>query len=210
MPRFDDYHRTVIGYHGTGLSAALRVVNRVEEFRPSERDYDWLGRGVYFWEYAPKQALRFAELRQRQLRKKRNRTPEEERRASERLAVVGCMIRLGHCLDLTEPDHIKYVRDVYADYAKLMADADAKLPQNTRKYRKLDCAVFEYAYRLLEGSDPTVKVDTARGGVRPDRRRQTGVGRELDLPRHPPSTLRPQPVEPTRRVAAPPGTTGDR
>ena len=40
MARFDDYHRTVVGYHGTGLSAALRIVNRVEGFRKSERDYD--------------------------------------------------------------------------------------------------------------------------------------------------------------------------
>ena len=57
MAKFDDYHRTVIGYHGTGLTAALRIVNRVAGFIWSERDYDWLGGGIYFWEYAPKQAL---------------------------------------------------------------------------------------------------------------------------------------------------------
>ena len=66
MARFDDYHRTVVGYHGTGLMAALRIVNRIEDFRWSQRDYDWLGRGIYFWEYAPKQALTFATMRQRQ------------------------------------------------------------------------------------------------------------------------------------------------
>ena len=32
MPRFADYHRTAIGYHGTRKSAALRVVQRLEEF----------------------------------------------------------------------------------------------------------------------------------------------------------------------------------
>ena len=42
MARFDDYHRTVVGYHGTGLTTALRIVNRVESFRWSERDFDWL------------------------------------------------------------------------------------------------------------------------------------------------------------------------
>ena len=51
MARFDDYHRTVVGYHGTRLSAALRMVNRIEGFRWSKRDYDWLGHGIYFWEY---------------------------------------------------------------------------------------------------------------------------------------------------------------
>jgi len=48
MAKFDDYHRTVVGYHGTGLGTALRIVTRIENFRWSERDYDWLGGGVYF------------------------------------------------------------------------------------------------------------------------------------------------------------------
>ena len=99
MALFDDYHRTVVGYHGTGITAALRLVNRVERFRQSERDYDWLGRGIYFWEYGPKQALKFAEIRQGQARKKKNKTPEDQRRATEPLAVVACMIRLSFCLD---------------------------------------------------------------------------------------------------------------
>src|SRR4051812_7832585 len=72
MARFDDYHRTVVGYHGTGLSTALRLVNRIREFAWSEKDYDWLGRGIYFWEYAPRQALNFAKIRQRQYQKKKN------------------------------------------------------------------------------------------------------------------------------------------
>ena len=66
MARFDDYHRTVVGYHGTGLTAALRIVTRIEEFSRSERNYDWPGRGVYFWEYSPRQALTWAKIRQRQ------------------------------------------------------------------------------------------------------------------------------------------------
>ena len=74
MARFDDYHRTVVGYHGTGLSAALRLVNRIEDFVWSEKDYDWLGRGIYFWEYAPKQALTFAKIRQRQYQRKKRKT----------------------------------------------------------------------------------------------------------------------------------------
>jgi hypothetical protein len=116
MARFDDYHRTVVGYHGTGLTAALRIVNRIEDFRWSERDYDWLGRGIYFWEYAPKQALTFAKVRQHQYRKKKNKTAYDQRRATEPLAVVACMIRLGFCLDLTEPENVEYVGDAFASY----------------------------------------------------------------------------------------------
>jgi hypothetical protein len=163
MARFDDYHRTVVGYHGTGLTAALRIVNRVEGFRWSERDYDWLGRGIYFWEYGPKQALNFAKIRQRQYKKKRNKTPKDERRASEPLAVVACMIRLGFCLDLTEPENVEYIGAIFESYNESMELAAAKLPTNSHKYRNLDCAVFEYAYRVIEESEPNSTVDTARG-----------------------------------------------
>jgi len=163
MARFDDYHRTVVGYHGTRLSVALGLVTRVAAFTWSEKDYDWLGRGIYFWEYAPKQALNFAKIRQRQYRKKKNKTPEDEQRANEPLAVVACMIRLGFCLDLTEPDNVQYIREIFESYRASMDLAGEALPQNTRKYRKLDRAVFEYAYKVIEDSEPNLKVDTARG-----------------------------------------------
>jgi hypothetical protein len=163
MTRFDDYHRTVVGYHGTTLSVALSLITRVTDFVWSERDYDWLGRGVYFWEYAPKQALNFAKIRQHQLKKKKNKTPEEEHRANEPLAVVACMIRLGFCLDLTEPENVEYLAEIFDSYKESMTLADEELPRNTRKYRKLDRAVFEYAYKVIETEKPKLKVDTARG-----------------------------------------------
>ncbi len=163
MARFDDYHRTVVGYHGTGLTVALRIINRIEDFRWSERDYDWLGRGIYFWEYAPKQALTFAKVRQHQYRKKKNKTAYDQRRATEPLAVVACMIRLGFCLDLTEPENVEYVGDAFASYKAGMEAANVPLPENNRKYRKLDRSVFEYTYKLLEDSEPNLKVDTSRG-----------------------------------------------
>jgi hypothetical protein len=163
MARFDDYHRTVVGYHGTGLTAALRIVNRVDDFRWSERDYDWLGRGIYFWEYAPKQALRWAKIRQRQYQEKQDKTPEDELRATEKLAVVACMIRLGFCLDLTEPENVEYVGEIFESYKENIELSGDPLPKNNWQYRKLDRAVFEYAYEVIEDSEPNLKVDTARG-----------------------------------------------
>ena len=44
-----------------------------------------------------------------------------------------------------------------------MKSADATLPKNNRKYRRLDCAVFEYSYKVIEESEPNSRVDTARG-----------------------------------------------
>ena len=33
------------------------VLLRGEPLQPSENDYDWLGRGIYFWEHGPQRAL---------------------------------------------------------------------------------------------------------------------------------------------------------
>lgn len=163
MARFDDDHRTVVGYHGTGLTTALKIVNRVEGFRWSRQDFDWLGHGIYFWEYAPEQALNFARLRQKRLKQKQNPTAEDARRANEPLAVVASMIRLGFCFDLLEPENVRYLLEIFAEYKETMDLAEAPLPKNTRKYRRLDCAVFEYAYKFLNEAGPNTPVDTARG-----------------------------------------------
>ena len=163
MARFDDHHRTVVGYHGIGLSAALRIVNRVEGFRRSQRDFDWLGHGIYFWEYAPQQALNFARIRQRQYQRKRNPSDEDRRRASEPLAVVACMIRLGFCFDLLDPHNVEYLRESYEPYRETLLLSGQALPRNSRKYRKLDCEVFEFAYKLIGKSEERSSVDTARG-----------------------------------------------
>jgi hypothetical protein len=41
--------------------------------------------------------------------------------------------------------------------------ANAPLPTNRHHYRKLDCEIFNFAYKVIEDSEPNLKVDTARG-----------------------------------------------
>jgi hypothetical protein len=53
IPEFLDYHRTIIGFHGTTLDTATRLVNG-EPFQESNQDDEWFGIGIYFWEYGPK------------------------------------------------------------------------------------------------------------------------------------------------------------
>ena len=48
--------RVVIGYHGCPSDVADRILSE-GQFLPSTKAYDWLGEGVYFWEYAPYRAL---------------------------------------------------------------------------------------------------------------------------------------------------------
>lgn len=147
-PRFEDYHRTVIGYHGTKRSVALSIVQGETGFAWSENKTDWLGHGVYFWEYAPQQAWRWAD----HLRQKRN--------WGEEVAVVGSMIRLASCFDLLDPYNVECLEDLYAQY-----EADVQLtgahPKRNYNHRKhLDCAVFQFAYASLESVGQPV--DTCR------------------------------------------------
>jgi hypothetical protein len=106
MPRFADYHRTVIGYHGTQRSTALRVVQGLEGYKRSENADDWLGHGIYFWEYAPKQAWAWAEQR----RKTWNQ--------GEDVAVLASMIRLGNCFDLLDPDNLEILARFRREYER--------------------------------------------------------------------------------------------
>ena len=109
------------------------------------------------------QALNFAKIRQRQFKRKKRPTAEDTRRANELLAVIACMIRLGFCFDLLEPKNVEYFLEVFADYEESLRLAGLPLPKNDRKYRKLDCAVCEYAYHVIEESGQNASVDSARG-----------------------------------------------
>ena len=134
MPVFADYHRTIIGYHGTRLSTAKAIVSRAREFVPSRNDDDWLGHGIYFWEYAPQRAWDWA----------------RKRYQSQQVAVVGSMIRLGSCFDLLEPSNALKLKAFYDRLKRESERAGKKLPKNYNARKKLDCAVFEYAATVFE------------------------------------------------------------
>lgn len=147
--RFDDYHRTVIGYHGTRLSVALDIVNRKRNFHYSRNRDDWLGHGVYFWEYAPQQALWWAERRQ----KRQN--------WNEPVAILASMIRLGFCWDLLEPENLQILKTMHERYVQLQLASRQNIPKNFNHHKYLDCAVFQYAYAIIE-DEQQQSVDSTR------------------------------------------------
>lgn len=148
--RFDDYHRTIVGYHGTRLSVAHDIVNRKRGFKYSRNRDDWLGHGIYFWEYAPQQAFWWAE------RRKRRQTWDEP------IAILASMIRLGFCFDLLDPYNVKYLEEIHDEYQATEAAASRVTPQNANHHKYLDCAVFQYAYAAVEEQEDTQSVDSAR------------------------------------------------
>ena len=159
--QFIDYHRTVVGYHGTRLSTAVDIVSRRRKFESSTNTGDWLGSGVYFWEYAPRQALRWAEQRR------------DRQGWDEPIAVVASMIRLGFCFDLLDPANVEFLREAHNEFVATSEVAGLSIPQNFNQEKRLDCSVFEYAYRQIESREDS-GVDTSRAVYVP-----TGSGRRL-------------------------------
>lgn len=128
-----DYDRTVVAFHGTSAATAAKLVAGAT-FGQSENDDDWLGHGVYFWEYAPQQAWWWA-----------------ERRYGANAAVVGALVRLGDCIDLLDPSNAKLLRIAHDQLVATMKDAGKALPKNANTHKYRDCAVFNYLYEKLRG-----------------------------------------------------------
>jgi hypothetical protein len=147
------HDHVVLGYHGCDAAVAERLLAG-EPFRRSENTYDWLGSGVYFWEYGIERAARFA-------------GDQQQRGKVTRPAVVGAVVQLGHCFDLLDTWATRDLTDGYRDYRSMLAQTGAMLPRNTgktpdRELRRLDCSVLNYYLRTLD-SIGTV-FDTVRCG----------------------------------------------
>jgi hypothetical protein len=124
--------RTVVGYHGCTRETAERVVAG-EPFVPSTRRYDWLGVGIYFWEYGPFRAREWA-----------------ENRFGADAAVLEATLRLGRCLNLMDVEHHANFARAYETTLDEMNQQKAALPENTengRHYR--DRQVVEVYCRLV-------------------------------------------------------------
>jgi hypothetical protein len=141
---FRDYHRTIIAFHGTTVAEADRLVDG-QPFKPSNKAYEWLGAGVYFWEYAPKQAWWWA----------------TEMRKYTQPAVIGAMIRLGNCLDLLDPANVRRLRGYHDDQLLKWSAAGVPIPRNVLSKKSMDCAILNWAYS--ESDMTETKVETSRG-----------------------------------------------
>ncbi|CDZ67939.1 Hypothetical protein NGAL_HAMBI2605_62220 [Neorhizobium galegae bv. orientalis] len=125
---------------------------------PSEKSYDWLGSGIYFWENDPARAFEWA-------------TQKAESGAYSEPFVLGAIIDLGNCLDLITRKYVPLVQTSYrmlkgqfdAIGEKMPVNLDAKGDRNSDKLvRKLDCAVINYVHTLVTETG-LPGFDTVRG-----------------------------------------------
>lgn len=147
----------VLGYHGCERSTAERAVQGEIDLLQSDKSYDWLGPGAYFWESDPQRALEWARARD-------HADP----------AVVGAVIDLRNCLDLLNREDIELVRSAYTSFMATRQKAGLPMPVNKpaasghaedRVIRLLDCAVLRHLHEIIErrGLEP---YDTVRGMFR--------------------------------------------
>lgn len=90
-----------IGFHGCDKSVAEAILQG-GSLKPSNNDYDWLGHGIYFWENNEQRALQFAE--------------EASKRKTSSIKdpfVIGAVIDLGYCLDLTDMSCLAEIKQSY-------------------------------------------------------------------------------------------------
>ena len=163
---YDQKSNLVIGFHGCEAAVRDELLLHPEKIRFSQKPFDWLGHGLYFWENNVDRAWQWA------LEKK-------DRGAITEPAVIGAVLRLGHCCDFLESRYI----DLLSNYYLAMAESylsTGKIPPANKDVREdihkdkllryLDCAVIEYmhtkfgdhAENLDEHSDFKV-FDSVRG-----------------------------------------------
>jgi hypothetical protein len=132
-----------IGFHGTGVEAARRILST--GFKISRNEYDWLGDGVYFFQDAPLRAREWA-----------------EQRFGTDAAVVGAEIDLKDGIDLLDVRWQAAVSNAYAQYQLVMARQATPLPRQTHGAHRLDRAVLNYlAARLEEAGRPMKSIRAA-------------------------------------------------
>jgi hypothetical protein len=148
----------VIGYHGCEKAEGESAISRNTPLRKSDQKHDWLGAGTYFWESDFQRATEWADYK-----------------AVNGLCkvpfVVGAIIDLGNCFDLTLRANLDLLARAYADFSTAYKAASLPMPENkdspkiktqNRVIRTLDCAILNYVHTTNENAG-LAPFDTVRG-----------------------------------------------
>jgi hypothetical protein len=132
----------------------MKLVTGAESMRAKEREYHWLGSGIYFWENDRDRALEWTK-------------EKASRKELEDPFVVGAVIELGRCLDLSVRENVPLVKAAHESLSALHAASGKAMPENTvapkdtrgkdKVMRKLDCAVLNHLIANAERDFDTVR-----------------------------------------------------
>lgn len=142
----------VLAFHGCSKETFEHVIVKRQGLAKSENKYDWLGNGIYFWEHSYQSALEWAESHHK-----------------GQTAVIGAVLDLGHCLNLTDYQSADILKIGYELLDEHYKNINQPLPQN-RKLKNskdillhdLDCAVIEQIH-LFRKENNLLPFDSVRG-----------------------------------------------
>lgn len=153
----------MLGYHGCDAKVAQKAISGDAGILQSNRDFDWLGPGAYFWESDPTRAYEWAQWK-------------AGRGEYTQPTVIGAVIDLRHCLDLVSRRDLDLLKAAHKSFVRLQRKAKLPIPKNAspnghkdkdRVLRYLDCAVFRHLHKIMdtlsEHEDDISPFDTVRG-----------------------------------------------
>ncbi len=165
------YNRSnlIVGFHGCDKEIQNSLLVRPQIIHKSEKPYDWLGHGIYFWENNYDRALQWAK-------------DKEKRGEIKSAAVIGAVLSLDYCLDLIDSKFINLVSEYYNLMEESYKILGMTMPENRdiktdlfkdKILRELDCAVIEYTHQKIKeqievdistkGFSNFIHFDSARG-----------------------------------------------
>ncbi|WP_194725084.1 hypothetical protein [Noviherbaspirillum malthae] len=145
----------ILGFHGCDEETGEAILRQTGlHLNQSEKEHDWLGHGIYFWEGNPRRAFEWAEQRKADGKIKKS-------------FVLGAILDLRHCLDLFDSNSLAQLTQAHASLKALMASSGEEMPRNVgatpdKAGRKLDCAVVN-ALHGLRSKSGLPEYDSIRG-----------------------------------------------
>lgn len=135
----------IIGFHGCDLSIRNSLLVRPSVIHKSEKPYDWLGHGIYFWENNLERAEQWAK-------------DKANRGEIEKPAVIGAVLALDYCADFLDSKFINMIREYYDLMVESYKILGIKIPENKdikedlftdKIIRHLDCTVIEFMHQKI-------------------------------------------------------------
>lgn len=155
-PLYEYQPSFILGFHGCDKSTAdsVLVSGQTTHLNHSEKVYDWLGSGIYFWEGSYTRAMQWA-------------LQKQEEGKIQAPAVIGAVIDLRHCLDFFDSGAAQLLKQAYKALKGQSNISGKKLPKNVgdtpdKGGRLLDCAVINTLHQMRADGEQTA-YDSVRG-----------------------------------------------
>lgn len=145
----------ILGFHGCPKHIGEKILSGDEKhLKPSEKAYDWLGHGIYFWEGSVARAWEWAYAKQ------------DEGKIKDPF-VVGAIIDLRHCLDLFDRNNMAQLLPARDAVVRSAKQSGQQVPKNVgstpdKGGRMLDCAVLNMLHTIRK-DNKLEEFDSVRG-----------------------------------------------